>query len=238
MINVFDLFATLFVSSWVVLMPPTGYEHDVRLEIESFRPPLENRMNVKYLLPILLCAVSTHAAAGVINSADVGGYSTFTDTQTGRVWLDMDNFFDAASNNGTSGFDMITAAQSAGFTFATRSDVEALLNTLPLSGGEWATYAPVMGYGIPRELIWGMYDDSSGNPYGFAWLYSSNASWNYQDDFSDANTISNQGIDSAVDMGIWAYQNGVASVPEPSTIVMLGLGAMGLAYRTRRKARA
>jgi hypothetical protein len=176
--------------------------------------------------------------AAVVNSADVGGYSTFSDTNTGRVWLDLDNFFDDAANIGTTGFDMITAAQSAGFTFATRSDVQALLNTLPLTSGEWATYAPVMGYGRPRGIMWGMYDDGNGNPYGWAWSFSLDTSWNYLDNMEDGNTIANGGEGGATDLGIWAYQAGNASVPEPSMMAIFGLGTMGLAYRARRKAKA
>lgn len=193
-------------------------------------------MNLRYLSAILF-AVCAHSNAAVINSADVGGYSTFQDTNTGRIWLDMDNFFDAAANNGTSGFDMISAAQSAGFTFATRSDVEALLSALPLGSGEWTSYAAVMGYGIPRELIWGMYDDGNGNPYGWAYSFSDDLVWNYRDNATDANSIPNQGNTGWVDMGIWAYQTGVVSVPEPATLSILGLGLAGLAF-SRRRAKA
>ena len=73
-----------------------------------------------------LTAVS--AQAGVIDHADVGGFRTFQGTNTGRVWLDQNNFFDETTNQ------MIAQANAAGFTFARRSDVDALLGSLPLSG--------------------------------------------------------------------------------------------------------
>ena len=78
---------------------------------------------------------------------------------------------------GTTGYDMINMAQNAGFTFAARSDVEELLNTLSLSVGEWSSYASIMGHGIPRQLIWGMYDDGNDNPFGWAWSFSQDQSW-------------------------------------------------------------
>ncbi len=186
----------------------------------------------RYIPIILLSTVSALANAAVIDSASVGGYTTFQDTNTGRVWLDLNNFFDDEANNGTSGYGMIGAAQQAGFTFATRSDVAQLLGNLPLGNNEWSSYAAVMGYG-PRGIIWGTYDDGDDNPYGYAWAYSTETSWSFADNVADANTILNQGIPGAVDMGIWAYQTGAVPVPEPAILSILGLGLASLAFSRR-----
>jgi len=187
------------------------------------------------LVAAAFALTASTAQATPINWADVGGLRTFKDTNTGRVWLDMDNFFNAAATSGTTGFQMIAIAQGAGFTFASESDVRALLDPLPLNGGQWMSYAEVMGYGIPRQLIWGMYDDGNGNPYGWAYSYSQDPQWLYYDDGTDANLVQNAGGEGSVDMGIWAYQTGTTSVPDPgSSLLLLGIGLASLrAWKNR-----
>jgi len=107
-------------------------------------------MNIRGKLVFAVTALSIVVGAhgAVVDSADVAGFTTFQDTVSGRVWLDMDNFFflganpeplgpDLVDRSLYTGFEMIDAAQNAGFTFATRDDVSALLSTLPLTAGEW-----------------------------------------------------------------------------------------------------
>lgn len=184
---------------------------------------------------LLLLSLSNVASAAVVDSVDVGGLKTFRDTATGRIWLDMNNFFDVTSSVSVTGLQMISTAQGAGFTFANEADVSELLGSLPLDAGQWAGYAAVMGYGVPRQLIWGMYDDGNGNDlYGWAFAYSGDSTWGYGNDIADPTIIVNPGIPNAQDLGLFAYREDI-EVPEPASIALAGLGLAGLLAARRRK---
>ncbi len=183
------------------------------------------------LVMVFIMAVGGNSMASIIDSPDVNGFGTFQDLNTGRIWLDMDNFFEKSTT------EMVAAATAAGFTFATKADVEQLLYSLPLTGGEWPGYKAIMGDAPNRELIWGSYFETS-STVGWAWAYDYETSWNIMDStywFSlmSWDSIPNEGTGSA-DLNIWAYRSGRIPVPEPATMLLIGLGLVGLAGFRKR----
>lgn len=183
----------------------------------------------KALVVAAVCCVAAQTvfAGGIINGGNVNGYGTFIEVNTGRIWMDMDSFFDKSTN------EMVAAANLAGFTFATKADVQALLGGLLLTGGEWASYKAIMMDAPNREIIWGSYDDG-GNPSnsGWAFAYDFETSWTFSDGAVGNNTVPNGGTQFA-DMNIWAYREG--AVPEPASIAMWGLGALGATFARRKR---
>src|SRR5574343_547044 len=165
-----------------------------------------------------LAIAGMNANAAIVNSGDINGLRTFSDTGTGMVWMDLDNYLDSATGTGTmTVFQMISAALAAGFTVATQSQVQTLLNTLPLSGGEWSSYAAIMGSGDPRDLIWGLTQD--GQSYGWAWSYSTDSTWQYSGASGVDLVAAGNGAGSQ-DLVVWAFLDG-GQVADPSTVALL-----------------
>ena len=180
----------------------------------------------------LSLSVGVGTAAGAVISAgpNVGGYATFTDSNTGRNWLKTNTFFNQTPTV------MINAANAAGFTLANRADVEALLNSLPIDSGQWAGIAATMGKAPNRQLVWAAYGPITvSNRYGYAFAYDFDNAWRFVEDVADAGQVPNGGSPDA-DMNIWAYTTGGGAVPEPAAWAMLiaGFGLVGAAARRRR----
>jgi hypothetical protein len=182
---------------------------------------------------MIVPAASLHA--NIVAVPDVGGLQAFEDTNTGLTWLALDNFF-----NQTPDQEIVTAA-TAGFTVADASQVETLLDSLPLTGGQWTADAAIMGSAPNRGLIWGDFADSSNpNNQEWAYAYSTDTAWTFEGDgFSLGSTeftngqVPNGGTTDA-DLNLWAIETGTqsvgSSVPDGfPTVLMLGVSILMLA---------
>jgi hypothetical protein len=173
------------------------------------------------------------AHAAVLPHADVNGLGTFEDTNTGLVWVKLDNFF------GMTYLEMKAAVEAAGFTVANRSEVQDLLDSLPIGNqATWTIYAGVMGDAPNRDLIWGAYAPE-GLDVSWAYAYSTDSDWIFEPNSGfPLNVVPNDGTEFE-DMNIWAYQGDVqAAVPEPTSMAIFGLGAIGLLRVARRRRKA
>jgi hypothetical protein len=183
---------------------------------------------------MIVPAASLHA--NIVAVPDVDGLQAFEDTNTGLTWLALDNFFNETPDQ------EIAAAATAGFTVADASQVETLLGSLPLTGGQWTTDAAIMGSAPNRALIWGDFADPS-NPTNQEWAfaYSTDTTWTFEGDgFSLGNTgftndqVPNGGGTDA-DLNLWAIETGTqttgsSGVPDAfPTVLMLGASFLMLA---------
>ena len=188
-------------------------------------------MNLKILMvgAALATIITGGTQAAVVGGPTIGGLATFTDTNTGRNWLKLNNFFNVSGTN------MIAVATAAGFTVATRADVEGLTNTLPLDGtfATWNPYASVMGQAPVRNLLSGVYVPDPANKLGFAEAGDNAPSWFFFDLLQPANSVANGGTVFA-DVNLWAFSSG-AVVPEPASLALLGAGLAGLGLARRRR---
>jgi PEP-CTERM motif len=181
--------------------------------------------------------------AAVVESADVGGFRTFTDTTTGRIWADLNNLY-SPSNTALHGSyaGYLGSLQQAGFTYATTLEVAALFATLPLSApGSFAAYEAVMasghGTGSASSYLGGFALEAGQNRDAGA--FDGDTFWSYAGAPDPFPSIT---LGGPASIGIWAYIDAVVlppggQVPEPGSLALLGAAALaGCAVRRRHRA--
>jgi hypothetical protein len=191
--------------------------------------------HLKYSIISLLVAaacISPRAAfADIVTSGSVDGLATFQDQNTGLVWLDLNNFFGETYNQ------MAATATADGFNLADESDVQTLLDSIPVSGAAWSTDASIMGSAPNRQLIWGGYLGSTADTAGWAFAFNGDDTWTFVNDAIGSDMVPNPDSNIA-DMDIFAFKTGTASVPDSaSTLALMGGALAGLATLRRRFAK-
>ncbi|MCP3873000.1 MAG: PEP-CTERM sorting domain-containing protein [Desulfobacteraceae bacterium] len=165
------------------------------------------------------------ASADWIDIADVGTYGYFKDDVTGYTWMDNDNMQNMTP------LEMQTALSTTGFQLATSAQVNEMSgNRNPHST-------------TSDKINW--YHDTGGPIIGSV---SVNMAWGYTIESLDTSTLpnlwaatvnnlhtNNLGDSTTNSVGVWAVNTNIASVPEPATMLLFGIGLLGLAGVNRRK---
>jgi hypothetical protein len=157
----------------------------------------------KLFLFLFLFLFNSICFAEAIVHSNINGLSTFKDTSSGLTWLRLDNFLDISVRS------QLSSAEAAGFTWAQKSEVTSLLNTLDISStSNWDALASIIGRAPNRELFWGAYRPTGTTAADHGWGYAYRSSnWSYTDDPNyTIDQIPNSGTTpSQADLNLWAY---------------------------------
>jgi hypothetical protein len=183
---------------------------------------------ISLVLGSMVAASTTPIHAAIVDLPDVVGQGYFSDTSTGYVWMDVDDFFNEDYNT-------IASSLPTGFAIATLAQIQQLHASLPYS--DYATWKPIVG-GSDR-IVWGLYDVGSSTEAGHSWMYKDGFNcgpyWNYSSLGGTCFAPYLVGkTDAFSDQGAWVVNTGAAA-PEPATLGLVGLGLAGLGFSRRKQ---
>jgi hypothetical protein len=202
------------------------------------------RLSLMILMGMLLNITAAHATLLSTDWKTAGDNFVTVDTNSKLEWLDLTqtsnhSYNDVVANLGTGGL-------FEGWTLATESDVNTLLThagvPLPYSLGNDATIAaetasllqligaqqnPTPQSSTSRGLISDLIPSSGSHQYLLTGANTANSF--YQTGFGTRS-------DTNIDPAIGTYLVRAASIPEPATLALMGLGLAGIGYKQRKSA--
>jgi len=191
-----------------------------------------------YLVIIGLLLVAQPTFAEIKDLQDYNGIGYFYDTETGFTWMDVDTFVSMSFNQ------VEAALVNTQFKIATYDDLrpmheQTLAKPFPDSFDYWA-YIIGINYEGSIPYIEGLYDNKISGQFASAWIgRETGPDWTYVDPeptwmFPDTPPYDRDHIYEG--MGAWVLTKepfNITTVPEPSTLLLLCGGLVGLVLYRR-----